>query len=667
LLDSPCFTFPSIVLTHQIVIGPIAGNRRDALPMSQFSRFNFSSRPVLVLILGLIWSLDSSTLLQLTSTQPAKAEDPRPNVVLILADDLGWADLSCYGSKFHQTPNLDKLASEGVRFTQAYAACPVCSPTRVAVLTGKYPQRFNLTDWLPGRGDLPDQRLKRPQIRQALPLEAVTLAEVLKPVGYTTGHIGKWHLGGNGSDPMDQGFGPLGQGFDSNIAGDHTGTPLSYFAPYRKKAAGNSFNDRVMPGLEQAPDGEYLTDRYAAEAEKFIDQNQDRPFFLYLPHNAPHTPLRAKPELVKKYTDAAAKLGVGTQRNPVYAAMLESLDDAVGRVVKKLEECKLTERTLIIFTSDNGGLATLEGMPAPATINSPLREGKGYLYEGGIRVPLIIRWPGQFKPAVSTAVVNSIDLLPTITSVCGAKAPADVDGVSLDPVLRQTSELPKRDLFWHYPHYANQGSRPGAAVRSGDFKLIEFYDTGRKELFNVASDPGESRNLIQDQASIVTDLTARLTEWRTAVQAQMMAPNPDYIPNPQGADGNVVLNASKADVHGIMLRFEPLPHKNTLGFWVRPEDWASWEFTVSKPGKFVVRVLQGCGKGSGGSEVEFAIGDQKVMLTVEDTGHFQNFVPRDIGTIEISETGRFNLTVKPLKKPGVAVMDLRQVTLVLQQ
>jgi len=183
LLDSPCFTFPSIVLTHQIVIGPIAGIRRDALPMSQFSRSNFSSRSVLVLILGLIWSLDSSTLSQVISIQPAKAEDPKPNVVLILADDLGWADLSCYGSKFHQTPNLDKLASEGVRFTQAYAACPVCSPTRVAVLTGKYPQRFNLTDWLPGRGDLPDQRLKRPQIRQALPLEAVTLAEVLKPVG----------------------------------------------------------------------------------------------------------------------------------------------------------------------------------------------------------------------------------------------------------------------------------------------------------------------------------------------------------------------------------------------------------------------------------------------------------------------------------------------------
>ncbi len=580
------------------------------------------------------------------------AADTKPNVVLILADDLGWADLGCYGSKFHQTPNLDRMAAEGVRFTHAYSACPVCSPTRAAVLTGKYPQRFNLTDWLPGRGDLPAQRLKRPVIRQELPLEAVTLAEILKDAGYVTGHIGKWHLGGAG-------FGPLQQGFLSNIAGDHTGTPLSYFAPFQR-------NGQFMPGLENAPEGEYLTDRYAAEAEKFLEKNHDKPFFLYLPHNAVHTPLKAPSEATARFAPAAEKLGVGTQRNPVYAAMLASLDGAVGRVLKKLDDLKLSDNTVVIFTSDNGGLATLEGMPAAATINSPLREGKGYLYEGGIRVPLLVKWPGRIKPAINTAAVCSIDLVPTVTELCLGKPAADVDGVSLSPILQQSGEIAARDLYWHYPHYANQGSRPGAAVRSGNFKLIEFYETGRRELFNVAQDVGESRNLTADQPALVEELAKKLDAWRKQVDAQMMTVNPDYVPNPQAADGTITLPASRADVFGIMLRFEPLPHKNTLGYWVRPEDWASWEFQVTKPGMFEIEALQGCGTGSGNSEVEFAVGDQKVVMTVQDTGHFQNFVPRNIGVIEIKTAGRHTLTVKPLKKPGVAVMDLRQVKLSLK-
>ena len=587
------------------------------------------------------------TIACLIAPSLSMAAENKPNVVLILADDLGWADLGCYGSKFHQTPHLDRMAAEGMRFTSAYSACPVCSPTRAAVLTGKYPQRFNLTDWLPGRADRPDQRLKRPVIRRELPLEAVTLAEISKDAGYVTGHIGKWHLGGTG-------FGPLQQGFLSNIGGDHTGTPLSYFAPYQR-------NGQTMPGLENAPEGEYLTDRYAAEAEKFIEQNRDKPFFLYLPHNAVHTPLKAPGESVAKFAPAAAKLGVGTQRNPVYAAMLAHLDDAVGRVLKKLDDLKLSDNTVVIFTSDNGGLATLEGMPAAATINSPLREGKGYLYEAGIRVPLLIKWPGHVKSAINTTAVNSIDLLPTVTEICLGKPAAEVDGVSLVPLLKQSGELAKRDLFWHYPHYANQGGRPGAAIRSGDFKLIEFYELGRHELFNVVQDVGESKNLAVDQPELVKDLAMKLEAWRKQVNAQMMTANPDYVPNPQAADGTITLPASKADVFGVMLRFEPLPHKNTLGYWVRPDDWASWQFEVTKPGKFEIEALQGCGKGSGGSEVEFAVGDQKVVMTVEDTGHFQNFVPRKIGMIEVKTPGRYTLTVKPLKKPGVAVMDLREV------
>src|SRR5262245_24600980 len=336
----------------------------------------------------------------------------RLNVVLIVADDLGWADLGCYGSKYHKTPHLDRLAADGMRFTSGYSACPVCSPTRAAILTGKYPQRLGITDWLPGRPDRPDQKLLRPALNQQLPATETTLAAALKAAGYATGHVGKWHLGGEGA-------GPLQFGFDVNIAGDHTGTALSYFAPFSGKGG------RFMPGLEKAPEGEYLTDRLTAEAEKFIDAHRERPFFLYLPHYAVHTPMRARAELVAKYQPG----NPGEQGNPVYAAMLESLDEGVGRVLKKLDDLKLSDRTIVVFTSDNGGLATTEGPNTPPTINAPLREGKGHLYEGGLRVPLIVRWPGVTKAGqVVEEPACSIDFFPTLTAACGAKA-GTVDGV----------------------------------------------------------------------------------------------------------------------------------------------------------------------------------------------------------------------------------------------
>jgi arylsulfatase A len=309
----------------------------------------------------------------------------RPNIVLIVIDDLGQRDLRCYGSTFYKTPNVDRLAREGLRFTDFYAACPVCSPTRASILTGRYPQRMNITDWIPGRKDLPDQRLKRPAIRKELPLAEITIAEALKKQGYVTAHIGKWHLGGKG-------FGPEQQGFDINIAGDQTGSPRSYFAPFGNKQG-------MMPGLEKAEAGEYLTDRLALEAEKFIEAHKDKPFFLYLPHYAVHTPLRAKPALIDHYK---LKPKAGSQSNPVYAAMVESMDEAVGRVLKKLDDLKLTDNTLVIFTSDNGGLATTEGGPTGATFNAPLREGKGFLYEGGVRVACIVKWPGKVKSGTTT-------------------------------------------------------------------------------------------------------------------------------------------------------------------------------------------------------------------------------------------------------------------------
>jgi arylsulfatase A len=579
----------------------------------------------------------------------APAADARPNIVVIVADDLGWADLGCYGSRLHQTPALDRLAREGMRFTQAYAACPVCSPTRASLLTGKYPARLNLTDWLPGRQDMPSQKLLRPDFRHELPLEETTLAELLRTTGYATAAIGKWHLGGAGFEPEQQGF-------DVNIAGDAAGSPKSYFAPYQQ-------NGKFPPGLENAPAGEYLTDRLTAEAEKFIEKNSDRPFFLYLAHFAPHIPLKAKAELVRKY-EALRKPGL-PQNNPIYAAMLESLDEGVGRVMQKLEELKLAARTVVVFTSDNGGLATPEGPNTPATSNAPLREGKGYLYEGGLRVPLIVRWPEGIKPdGLCETQVCSIDLVPTLAEICGVVPPTRVDGLSLAPLLSKMGELPARSLFWHYPHYSNQGGRPGGAIRDGDDKLIEFYETGRLELYDLKIDPGESTNLIDRFTDKAARLAAKLRDFRRSVAASEMRPNPDYVPNPQAADGSVTMPAKTADVHGVMVRFEPLPHKNTLGYWVRADDWVSWEFEIAKPGSFRVEILQGCGTGSGGSEVDFSIAGKTLPVIVEETGGFQKFVRREIGTVVIEQPGRHTLTVKPRTKPGAAVMDLREVRLV---
>jgi arylsulfatase A-like enzyme len=576
----------------------------------------------------------------------ASAES-RPNIVLIVADDLGWADLACYGSKYHKTPHLDRLAAEGVRFTQAYAAAPVCSPTRAAIMTGKHPARLGITDWLPGRIDRPDQKLARPPLVTELPADVPTLPGLLKKAGYTTGLIGKWHLGGKGAGPLDRGF-------DVNVGGDQAGSPLSYFAPYAGKGG------RVMPGLETAPEGEYLTDRLAAEAEKFLDAHKDRPFFLYLPHYSPHIPMKAKAELIAKYKAGQP----GQQGNPVYAAMLESLDDAVGRVLKKLDDLTLTDKTLVIFTSDNGGLCTLEGPNTPPTINAPLREGKGYLYEGGLRVPLIVKWPGVTKPgSISEVQVISTDLFATVLEAADVKVPEGADGPSFLAELKGGPLGFGRYLYWHYPHYSNQGGKPGGAIRMDDWKLVEFYENGRRELFNVKTDPGENRNLAEAKPEMVQSLDEKLGLWRGGIGAKMPKPNPDYVPTPQAKDGTIVMHSRTAEVHGTMLRYEPLPHKTTLGYWMNASDWASFEFTLSEPGTFTVEVLQGCGKGQGGSEVEVAVGEQVLKFTVEDTGHFQNFKARDIGTVRIDKAGRHTLTIKPLKKAAAAIMDVRQVTL----
>lgn len=437
-----------------------------------------------------------------------------PNVVLVLADDLGGGDLACYGSTYHRTPNLDRLASQGMRFTQAYAACPVCSPTRASILAGKSPARLHLTDWLPGRGDMPSQKLRRPVIEQHLPANEVTIAAALKPAGYASASIGKWHLGGPG-------FLPEQVGFDLNVAGTAAGSPKSYFSPYK------------VASLPDGPNLEYLTDRLTDEAVKFIRDNKDRPFFLYLPHFAVHIPLGAPDDLVEEYRKRAKP--DAAQNNPIYAAMVQRLDASVGRLMQTLDELKLADDTILIFTSDNGGLSTKEGPNTPATSNAPFRAGKGYLYEGGVREPLIVRWPGAVKAgATSDTPVISTDLYPTILEACGVKPAGPTDGVSLLPVLKQSGGLPDRDLYWHYPHYSNQGGKPGGAIRRGDWKLIEFYEDMRVELYNLKDDAGERADLAAQEPEKTKQLRTALADWRRAVDAQMPTPNPAYKPPAAG-------------------------------------------------------------------------------------------------------------------------------------
>ena len=584
-----------------------------------------------------------SLLACILSSFPIAAAEPKLNVVVILADDLGWADLGCYGSKYHRTPALDQFAQSGMKFTHAYAAAPVCSPTRAGLMTGKHPARLNITDWLPGRPYRADQRQLPPELADRLPAEEKTLARILKDNGYTTGLFGKWHLGGQGAEPDKYGF-------DVNVGGDHTGTALSYFAPFQDKKG------RSMPGLEKAPDGEYLTDRLTIEAEKFIEANKDKPFFLYMPHYTVHLPLKAKAELIAKYKPGT----LGQQGNPTYAAMLESLDESVGKILKKLDDLKLSDRTLVIFASDNGGVSALTaGMPP--TSNAPLREGKGFLYEGGIRVPLLVRLPGVTKPGSTNAEpVCAIDFLPTVLQACGIKDTEARDGISVLPALKG-QPLGREFLAWHYPHYHN--GNPGGAIRAGDWKLIEYFDTGRKELFDLKKSPNESQNVAESNPEMVKTLSDKLEAWRKRVGARGMKPNPDYTPNPPAKTGEILLHSRMADVHGPTLRFEPAPHKLTLGYWTRAEDWASWDFTVTTPGKYTVEILQGCGKGNGGSNVELSVDKQVIPFVVKDTGGFQNFEARDLGTLNFEKAGRYTLELRPKKKAAAAVMDVRSITL----
>lgn len=446
--------------------------------------------------------------LALTAFGDAPAEPAvKPNIVLILVDDFGWTDLACYGSKLYETPNIDQLARDGIKFTQAYSACTVCSPTRAALLTGKYPARLHVTDWIPGQ--MPENpKLIVPDWTKHLPLEEVTIARALKADGYATASIGKWHLGG-------EEYYPKKHGFDINIGGTDLPNTKHYFSPYE------------IATIKDGPKGEYLTDRITDEAIRFMEANKDKPFFLYLPHFTVHLPLQAKQELIKKY-QAKIKPGMG-QNNAVYAAMIESLDQSVGRIRAELKSLGIADRTIVIFASDNGGRV-------PTTSNLPLRVGKGSCYEGGTRVPLVIDWPGVTKPgSVCDTPVISMDLYPTIAKAAGApEAVANAkDGVDLAPLLHQSGGISRDELFWHYPHYQHYqlgGATPYSAIRKGDFKLIEFLDNMRVELYNLRNDIGEKTNLAGKMPEKVDELRKRLHAWRDEVGAQMPTRNEKYDP-----------------------------------------------------------------------------------------------------------------------------------------
>ena len=461
-----------------------------------------------------------------------RAEPQRPNFVFFLVDDLGYMDVGAYNPRtFYETPNVDRIAKAGMRFTDGYAANPVCSPTRYSIMTGKYPSRIDATNFFSGRRA---GRFQPAPLHDRMPRQEVTLAESLREAGYRTAFLGKWHLG-----PSEE-YWPKAQGFDVNVAGYSAGGPFKcgYFSPYH------------MPTITDGPAGEHLPERLSREACGIIDKfHQDgKPFLVYFSFYSVHTPLRAPKDLVAKYEKKAAALPeVGAEEfaneeqvlptgrprqvrirqcHATYAAMMESMDRAVGRVLDKLDELRIDENTVVLFMSDNGGLSTSEGSP---TSNLPLRGGKGWLYEGGIREPYMIKWPGVTAPgSTCNTPVISTDFYPTILEIAGlqAKPRQHRDGTSLVPLLAGEDSLDREALYWHYPHYSNQGGMPGGAIRMGRYKLIERFEDGRVHLYDLESDVGETNDLAEKMPERVADMREKLHTWYRDVDAKFLQPKP---------------------------------------------------------------------------------------------------------------------------------------------
>jgi arylsulfatase A len=439
-----------------------------------------------------------------------KAAEKKPNIVFLLADDLGWTGLSCYGSDLYETPRLDGLAKEGIRFTQAYSACTVCSPTRASILTGQYPARLRLTDFIAGQNRPWAKRLV-PDWTKGLKHDVTTLPEALKAAGYQSGIVGKWHLARRGHLEADT---PTKHGFDVEY-GRPPGTKGYFLSKEMEEETGRSF----------------LTDYFTDRALDFISDSREVPFFLYVAYNAPHTPIQGRPDLVERFKKKVKKGAV--HNNPTYAAMVAGLDESVGRILEMLDILKVTDNTLVIFTSDNGGLTQRYGKHDGFTENLPLRRGKGSAYEGGVRVPAIVRWPGKVVPGQQCSTpMMTIDYFPTILEAAGASpGPAAlVDGLSLVPLLKDPAHPLERDLFWHYPHYHAGGDGPYSTVRSGNWRLVEFHENRRTELYNLASDVGETTDRASAEPERAAHLRERLSKWRKEIGAQDTRPNPDHDP-----------------------------------------------------------------------------------------------------------------------------------------
>lgn len=442
----------------------------------------------------------------------------KPNIVFILADDMGWNNLSCYGSDLHETPRLDRLATEGVRFTNAYSASPVCSPTRAAILTGKSPARLKMTIWREGAAQGQGNRPLTVKALDSLPISHLTIAEVLKQAGYYTAHVGKWHVG------RPEGY-PQPHGFRVNIGGTLWGAPETYFYPYNEDYADYFESWRYVPDLEPGKAGDYLTDRLTDKALEIIESCQDRPFFLNLWYHSVHTPVEGKPSLVEKYKQKIKETSPSVHRNPYLAAMVESMDQNVGRILDRLEELGLSDNTIVVFNSDNGGyIGSGKRHPdIPVTNNSPLRSGKGSCYEGGIRVPLIMRAPGSLRGAVCDTPVYSCDFYPTFLAMTGQSGEAQdqLDGVDLSPLLRRAGATVDRDaLQFHYPHYYPT-TTPVSSIREGDWKLLHYYEDARVELYRLSEDLSESRECSQQYPRVVERLQSRLRAWLLDVSAEL--------------------------------------------------------------------------------------------------------------------------------------------------
>lgn len=474
--------------------------------------------------LVLLLAFMAATILGHARSVTAAAPEKQTNFVFFLVDDLGWADISCFGSKFYETPNIDKLRASGMKFTNGYAACPVCSPTRASIMTGRHPVRVDVTDWIPGSATsrYKDAKFKHVNDRDNLALKEVTIAEALKEHDYQTFFAGKWHLG-------DKGHWPTDQGFDINIGGNSKGSPPGgYYAPWKN------------PTLKSKKPDEYVTERLTEESIKFLEnRKKNDPFLLYLSYYNVHTPITPYKKRIDHFTAKAKRLfkdktptvkeheGISRMRqdNPQLASMIAAMDDSVGAVLNKLDELKLTDNTVVIFFSDNGGLSTLKRMGP--TSNLPLRSGKGWLYEGGVREPMIVRAPGITKPgSTCDTPVVSMDFFPTMLELAGlpAKPYLHADGVSLVPLLKGSGINTTRTLYWHYPHYHGSTWSPGASIREGDWKLIEFYHWDKVELYNLKRDLGEQNDLSLQHPGIKQKLLAKLHAWQKSMKAKMPEP-----------------------------------------------------------------------------------------------------------------------------------------------